>query len=124
MPAQSEKLANETDRRRHQRLRIRLPVEFRKCDGGSASVLRTITQNVSTGGVYVELDSPEFQLGDRVEVELTVPPAEGVSPYPGRASCPAEVLRIQSLDADEQGGFKRFGIAARFLDRLRLAYDV
>jgi len=111
-----------TNRRLHERLAIRLPVECRRDDDGRTSVVRTITQNVSTGGMYLELDASEFQPGDRVLVELIVPPAEGVSPYQGRATCRAEILRVGQVTERTPSGLERLGVAARFLDRLRLAY--
>ncbi len=110
------------NRRLHERLAIRLPVECRREDDDQTSIVRTITQNVSTGGMYLELDIPEFQPGDRFLVELIVPPAEGVSPYQGRASCQAEVLRVGPVARSSPGTLQRHGVAARFLGRLRIAY--
>jgi hypothetical protein len=101
---------------------IRLPVECRRQDNGASTVVRTITQNVSTGGMYMELDSPDFQAGDRFDIELTIPPAEGVSPYEGRAGCRAEVLRIDDVRPQTGSLPRRYGVAARFLDRLRFSY--
>ncbi|MFQ5429600.1 MAG: PilZ domain-containing protein [Phycisphaerae bacterium] len=112
-----------TDRRGDRRIAIRLPVECRREEaGGGRVIVRTITQDVSSGGMYLELDSPDFNVGDRLEVELTVPPAEGVSPYQGRARCAAEVLRVRRLDTGKQPGELRYGVATRFLDRLRFSY--
>lgn len=115
-------LGEPAERRAHKRIRIRLPVACRKDENGGRSFVRTVTQNISTGGMYLELDSGEFQPGDRLHVELTVPPAEGVSPYEGRAKCAAEVLRAEPVPASVPSGIERFGIAARFLDRLRISY--
>ena len=111
------------ERRGDRRIAIRLPVECRREKaGGGRVIVRTITQDVSSGGMYIELDSPDFNVGDRLEVELTVPPAEGVSPYQGRARCAAAVLRVQRLNPGEQQGMLRYGVATRFPDRLRFSY--
>jgi len=72
--------------------------------------------------MYLELDGADFVPGDRLEVELTLPPAEGVSAFEGRASCPAEVLRVEPLHSAPPGSGRRFGVAGRFLDRLRFSY--
>jgi len=101
---------------------ILLPVECRQDPGSGACIVRTITRDVSTGGMSFEVDAPDFQVGDRLRIDLTVPPAEGVSPYQGRASCHAEVLRINPVPAAITGGVERHLIAARFLGRLRLQY--
>jgi hypothetical protein len=110
------------NRRLHDRLAIRLPVECRREDADPTSIVRTITHHVSTGGMYLEMDTPEFRPGDRLLVELIVPPAEGVSPYQGRASCQAEVLRVGPVACSSPGTLQRQGVATRFLGRLRLAY--
>ncbi len=120
--SRQENLRGLAERRAYKRLRIRLPVECRKDENGGRSFVRTITQDVSTGGMYLELDSREFRTGDRVHVALTVPPAEGVSPYEGRATCMAEVLRAEPVVASVPGSIERVGVAARFLDRLRISY--
>jgi hypothetical protein len=85
-------------------------------------VVRTITQNISTGGMYLELDSADFQPGDRLDIELTVPAAEGVSSNEGRARCTAEVLRVPPVRDGAKGAVKRYGVATRFLNRLRISY--
>jgi hypothetical protein len=108
------------DRRIHRRLEIRLPVELRKIGEESSVLVRTITQNLSTGGMYLELDRADFAAGDGLRVQLTIPPMEGVSPYTGRANCTARVIRVMPTARD--GGMQRFGIAAQFLDRLRISY--
>lgn len=111
-----------TEHRAHRRLNIRLPVECRRQGDGHRTLVRTITQNISSGGMYIELDAPDFRRGDQLEIELTVPPAEGVSSYQGRATCAAEVLRVQPLGGRAEGSVERFGVATRFLDRLRISY--
>ncbi|MCG8409462.1 MAG: PilZ domain-containing protein [Phycisphaerales bacterium] len=123
MPSDKDRpQSSSSERRQHRRMEIRLPVECRREDGDGACIIRTITQNVSTGGMYIELDSPDFGVGDRLRIELTVPAAEGVSPYQGRAICAAEVLRVQPLSPKDAGDPQRFGIASRFLDKLRISY--
>ena len=106
------------ERRAHRRLAFRLPVECRS----DRTLVRTITQNICTGGMYLELDKADFSGGDQLQLEFTLPAAEGVSPYPGRAKCTAEVLRVHRLPSVKPGGVTRYGIAARFLDRLRISY--
>jgi hypothetical protein len=117
-----DQAAAEPERRAHRRIGVRLPAELRREGQGEALIVRTITQNVSTGGVYLELDSPDFHVGDRLHVELTVPPAEGVSPYPGRAVSDAEVIRVTPVPTTAPRLARRFGVAAHFLDRLHIHY--
>ncbi|HVP12634.1 MAG TPA: PilZ domain-containing protein [Phycisphaerae bacterium] len=121
-PETLSRSSDPAERRIHRRMSIRLPVECRREGDGRSLVVRTITQNVSTGGLYLELDSPDFALGDNLRVDLTVPAAEGVSPYQGRATCNAQVVRLDPPERTTEEKRRRFGVAARFLDRLRISY--
>ncbi len=111
-----------TERRRAQRLEIRLPVEFRQSRADGVYVVRTVTRNVSSGGFYLELDSAEFRPGDRLDVEMAIPAADGVSPYPGRATTHAEILRVDPLEKRGELDIRRYALAARFLEPLRFSY--
>jgi len=112
------------ERRAHRRMEIRLPVACRRRSSQGPQVVRSVTRNISSGGLYVEVDTPGLQVGDRLQMELTVPPAEGVSPYEGRASCRVQVARVDHIERHRTGRPARpgFGIAAQFLDRLRFSY--
>lgn len=114
--------ATESNRREHQRVNIRIPVECRSASMAASRVVRTVTRNISSSGVYVELESPGYRLGDRIHVDLRIPPAEGVSPYQGQATCEAEVVRVANVVKKDEETPGRIGIAARFLDRLRFRY--
>lgn len=106
------------ERRRYQRMDIRLPVECHQDRVTGTHVVRTVTRNIGTGGFYVELEAPDFTEGDVIDVHLTLPAAEGVSSHPVRARTRAEVLRVQRVGSDAS---TRYGIAARFLDQLRIS---
>lgn len=110
------------ERRRAQRLEIHLPIEFRQAREDGDFIVRTLTRNISSGGLYLELDRPDFKPGDRLEAELSIPAAEGVSPYPGRAAAQVEILRVIPLDDRPGAAHSRYGLAARFLEPLRFSY--
>ena len=92
--------------------------------------MRTVTGNVSTGGLYFEMDLlddrvPAPELHSVLDVELTVPPGDGHFPYEGRVTAAAEVVRCDSLPgspARSPDAPLRLGIAARFRDPLKLAF--
>lgn len=117
MPLNELETATITDdeRRQYRRMSIRLPVELQAPRESRPHIVRTLTQNVSTGGFYIESDAEDFVAGEVLDVALTLPAAEGVSSYPTRARTRAVVLRVDSLDERS-----RFGIAARFVERLRM----
>jgi len=108
------------ERRADRRIDLRLPIECRRPGPSGSLVVRTRTSNISSGGMFLELDSADFEPGDLVEVGLCIPPSEGIAAHPGRAQCRARVLRVQPLGGDADR--RRCGVAACFLDRLRFDY--
>lgn len=118
--------AGDSERRSDRRLRIQLPVECRSDASDSAPIVRAVTRDISSRGLFLEMDAPAFRLRDRLRLDMALPPAEGVSPYEGRASCTAEVLRAELIPGGDGGRAdslpRRYGIAARFLEPLRLSY--
>lgn len=119
----------EEERRSHRRLAIRLPLECRRAESDREQVFRAVTSNISTGGLYFELDLPEgaeaLAARSQLNVDLTVPPGEGHFPYQGRLSSVAEVLRCEPLTnghASTPGGPRRIGVAAQFCEALKLAF--
>jgi hypothetical protein len=119
----------EAERRQHRRLAIRLPLECHSSLAGGERALRTVTTDISTGGLYFEADLPEGMnppdANSLVRIELTVPPGAGYSPYEGRVSTVAEVLRSERLKPKARAGGAgpgRVGIAARFHEPLHLVF--
>jgi hypothetical protein len=96
-------------------------------------VLRGLTGNVSSGGIYFETDltGPEAN-GFRepgpagrqlLDMELTVPPGDGHFPYEGRVSTVLEVLRRVDLEASPTADRpRRIGLAGRFHQPLKLTF--
>lgn len=107
------------ERRRDRRLPLRLPIECRRRDAGRTTIVRTVSRNICPGGMQFELDGPDFDVGDRIDVDISVPAGEGVSDQSGRVACRAEIIRVAPLDGRADA---RLGLAARFLDRLRLSF--
>lgn len=88
-----------------------------------------MTANISTGGLYFEVDLldevPPPEVHSMLNVELTVPPGDGYFPYEGRVTSTAEVLRCDSLrepPTERPGGPARVGVAARFREPLKLVF--
>lgn len=105
----------ETERRQHRRLQIQLPVEFYPESQGRQAACRTITKDISSGGIYFEVDGEPLKKGTRVHLELTVPPGAHF-PYEGRVKSTADVVRIERIQpADDHADAPsaRFGIGAR-----------
>jgi len=114
------------ERRKHRRLEIRLPLECSSADSsGRPATFRTVTFNISTGGVYFETEASDIKPGMRLSLELTIPPGDGHFPYQGHVTGTAEVLRVVPLPpkTDTSGKTRRWsGVATRFDERLKLSF--
>jgi hypothetical protein len=113
------------ERRQHRRLAIRLPLECR-CTHADPPT-RGRTTDISTGGVYLELELPAGGLppgtGSLVRLDLSVPPGAGYSPYQGRIRCTGEVLRVAGGTVGTEGAEgARCGLAVRFSEPLELVF--
>ncbi len=113
---------SKTERRSSRRLAMRLAVVCRSDDDDRSCVLRATTRDVSPAGLFLETDEPAPAVGDRLAVELVVPASEGVASQSGRAEGAAEVVRVQPLPTPGRDSSRRFGIAARFSERLRFSF--
>lgn len=54
------------------------------------------TINVSPGGVLMEINGSGLEVGELVNLELAVPPTQGLLEFGGRFSTYARILRIQA----------------------------
>ena len=116
------------ERRQHQRLEIRLPMECACLQGepsGASAAYRTVTGNISSGGVYFEAEATGICEGMMLKLEMTVPPGDGHYPYAGQITGSGEVVRIEPLpDRTDVGGqaHKWVGVASRFKENLKLSF--
>ncbi len=118
----------EPDRRQHRRLEIRLPIECIPKPGERDQAFRTVTINVSTGGLYFEADMLNGMsvppLGSVLDFELTVPPGDGHFPYESRLRGTGRVVRCLPLDRPSTRGQgdrpAQVGIGVRFQEPLRV----
>ncbi len=110
------------ERRRHRRLEIRLPLQYCSANDASRNVCRTVTCNISTGGAYFETDDQDICPGMLLDLELSVPPGEGYSPYQGQITAVGEVVRIDEPHMPPAVGVRCVGVAARFRQGLKLAF--
>ena len=114
------------ERRQYRRLAIRLPVEYFDLRDDGRRSLRTTSSNISTSGLYFEVDliegAPVPQLNSVLNVSVTVPPGDGYFPYEGQVTGTAEVVRCDHLAPQRNGDPARIGVGARFRDPLKLAF--
>ena len=118
-------MENVIEKREHRRLDIRLPLEFNHTDVGRGNTWRTITINVSTGGVYFETTIDDFGIGDQLALSIGVDPRDQRFPPEGKISTIAEVVRIspvEDLPGSDDALILRYGIGAKFRQPLKLSF--
>ena len=108
---------NNGDRRAHQRLAVRFPLEYRIVDLEEPPIHRSISRDISPGGVSFETDCDHIEVGTNLVVDLLVPPGEGHFPYAGRVRSDGRVVRVERCpgagESTDPAGY-RFRIAAQF----------
>jgi len=93
-------MTNETERRLHRRLALRLAVLCRKV---GAAVHRPYTGNtvdISPAGALMEIDAMGLTPGQILRIEIAIPPTEGLLDDGGRFTTHARVLRVEPAPAD------------------------
>ena len=81
------------DRRRHERLPLKLSIYCQRVGHTSGKLYTGRTINVSPGGILVEMKSSELREGELLSVEMTIPPTEGLLEFGGSFSSYARVIR-------------------------------
>ena len=107
----------DSERRQHRRLPLRLPLAYRRAGIAGGYSGRAVTANISTMGTYFESPAPNLHEGMALDLALTVPPAEGISPYVTEISTAGEVVRLIHLPRNKDGDPNapvRAGVAVRF----------
>lgn len=114
------------ERREYRRLSIRLPMEYFDTHDDQRRVLRTVSGNISTSGLYFEVDLIDGirtpALNSVLDVALTVPPGDGYFPYEGQVTGKAEVVRCERFEPANPETPARIGIGVRFREPLKLAF--
>ena len=113
------------EKRAHRRLDIHLPLEYRRQAKARSNVYRTMTVNVSTGGLYFITADESLLPGDVLALEMEVPPGDGPFPQESRISTTGEVIRTTVIDSETKPNgvkFSRYGVAAKFQKDFKLTF--
>ena len=119
----------EKEQRRFRRLPIQLPAECKLERGERTYLFRTVSRNISTGGIYLELeaqpDGHPPEMADTLDLVLTVPPGDGYSPYEGQVMTTGKVVHRKDLSVDSSENEKacqRIGLGIRFQQPLKFTF--
>jgi len=112
-----------SERRKSQRLPIKLDLSCRKVGSETHKLHTGRTANVSSGGLYFETEAGAFKPGNLLEVELSIPPRPGVLEFGGKISGLVRVLRADIIHDSPIGtdlAFGRYGVALQFCQSPKL----
>ena len=84
------------ERRINQRHRLKLPVVCNKVGVSSSNLFTGMTVDVSSGGALVDINTDGLKAGELVNIEMPIPPTEGLLEYGGRFSSYGRVLRVHA----------------------------
>ena len=105
------------ERRKYQRLPIRLHLLCCKMGTAGEKSYRGCTINVSPGGLYFETPAGIFKPGKLIKIELLIPSKAGVLEFGGLISGFANVLRtinIRDSHTKTRLFTGRYGVAVEF----------
>ncbi len=108
---------NNPEKRRYQRIPIRLDLSCRKIGSAQEKCYTGRTMNASPGGLYFQTTTNEFKPGDFLNVEFLIQPKTGLLEYGGRISGFGRVLRVDDIGrshAEVISPSGRSGVALQF----------
>ncbi len=104
------------ERRRYKRVEVGLPIKLNfLAQGGERDFCHSIVSNVSAGGVYFKLPKGKrVGMGDKVDIEFTIPPGVGRVDSSRSVSVPGTVVRLEVDNND-------IGVACMFTEPIRFS---
>jgi hypothetical protein len=96
MPEKKRMTGKQDDRRLYRRIPLKLAVLCQKAGLMEGRLYTGNTINVCPGGVLMEINGAGLDVGELVNLELAVPPTQGLLEFGGRFSTYARILRIQA----------------------------
>jgi len=106
-----------TERRKHRRASVRIPIKSAEDVQSGPWGLPLETSNISAGGMFFQLPADRApQLNTSVRFELAVPPGSGYSAAGGKIKGAGEVVRTRHLDENT------VGVAVQFSQPLALEF--
>ena len=96
-------MSGDKNRRRHERLPLKLDVLCQKVGPSGGRIYTGRTVNVSPGGVLLEINGSGLLNGELLSVDMSVPPTEGLLEYGGQFSSYARVVRIERTQSSGSG---------------------
>jgi hypothetical protein len=110
---------NRAEKRKHNRLPLQLDLLCQRVGIGGNDMYAGRTVNVSTGGVLFHVTEGKLNRDDMLNVELTVPPTEGLLELGGKVSTFARVIRVHQIH-HSSGKHSHHAVAAEFLEGPKL----
>lgn len=100
----------EKERRRHNRLPLKLSIFCQKVGLSEDRLISGRTLNVSPGGMLVEMKAADLYEGELLCVEMSVPPSENLFDFGGSFSSYARVIRSIGEDTATNASGRVFAL--------------
>ena len=103
--------------RKHRRLPLKLGLSFSRVGASGENFCKGHTLNISTGGMLLETATEGLGKGSLINIELSVPPTNGLLEFGGKISGFARVLRVRPISFNHTLELKikpRYNVAVEF----------
>ena len=100
--------------RKHRRLPLKLGLSFSKVGVSGESFSKGHTLNISTGGMLIETTAEGLNKGGLINLELSVPPTNGLLEFGGKISGFARVLRVRPVNTHQLSMHQQYSVALEF----------
>ncbi len=110
-------MMDRVEKRKYKRLGAKFDISCREVGSTTGQSHTGCTVNVGPGGLYFETENATFKPGCLLEVELSIPPRQGLLEFGGRISGFARVLRTDNIYEAARGTdltFGKYGVALQF----------
>lgn len=104
----------DSERRKFKRLQVKLDLSCRLAGAPAKQTYKGQTRDVSPGGVYFHTAASVFKPGNRLNIQLSIPPTAGLLEFGGKISAIANVLRIDSHKKEKDIPSDSCGVAVQF----------
>ena len=103
------------EKRKFKRLPLEYDLTCHRVDSDGTAIHSGISVDVSTGGIFFQTPCGQFEPGNLLKIELSIPPTKGLLEYGGRIAGFAKVIRKSDISTANNG------FAAEFCQPLRLS---
>jgi hypothetical protein len=112
---------NSLEQREHKRINLKLELCCRLAGDSEDSLYSGHSLNISTGGLLAQTYNSKIKIGDLVNIEMSVPPIEGLLDFGGKMEAFAKIVRITNRKHPENSDAASQLLAMQFCHHPKLS---